>query len=426
MVMRVAVIGAGAAGVCALKHLTARPNQFVAVGFEQLGRVGGTWIYTEKVGLDDHGLPIQSSMYKNLKTNLPKEVMAYPGFPFPKHLPSFIVHEDVLQYLEDYAKHYDIEKFIKFNTCVSGVEPVDPDNRQTTWKVSYYPVSAKQDQESQVFDAVIVCNGHYAVPLVPDLPGMGIFQGTIIHSHNYRLPDPYRDQTVVCLGAAASGQDLSLDLATVAKRVILSHNKPRLVTPFPQNVSQQTGIERLTKDSVVFLNGEEEKIDTLMLCTGYRYKFPFLSESCDIHIEDERVTPLYKHIIHTKFPTLSFIGICKVVCPFPQFDQQVQLVLASLDGTLKLPDQDDMDRDIQEDYKRRLAEGLPHRYAHTMGTRQWEYNDSLAKIGHYEPIPRAIQVLYDYVHETRVNDLPNYKKRVYELTEDDSFKIIAQ
>ena len=67
MVMRVAVIGAGAAGVCALKHLTARPNLFVAVGFEQLGRVGGTWIYTEKVGLDDHGLPIQSSMYKNLK-----------------------------------------------------------------------------------------------------------------------------------------------------------------------------------------------------------------------------------------------------------------------------------------------------------------------------------------------------------------------
>ena len=209
-------------------------------------------------------------------------------------------------------------------------------------------------------------------------------------------------------------------------QVILSHNKPRLVTPFPQNVSQQTGIERLTKDSVVFLNGEEEKIDTLMLCTGYRYKFPFLSKSCDIHIEDERVTPLYKHIIHTKFPTLSFIGICKVVCPFPQFDQQVQLVLASLDGTLKLPNQDDMDRDIQEDYKRRLAEGLPHRYAHTMGTRQWEYNDSLAKIGHYEPIPRAIQVLYDYVHETRVNDLPNYKKRLYELTEDDSFKIIAQ
>ena len=39
--------------------------------------------------------------------------MAFPGFQFPKHLPSFIVHEDVLKYLQDYAKHYGLEKFIK-------------------------------------------------------------------------------------------------------------------------------------------------------------------------------------------------------------------------------------------------------------------------------------------------------------------------
>ena len=60
---------------------------------------------------------------------------------------------------------------------------------------------------------------HYAVPLVPDIPGMKGFKGTIVHSHNYRLPEPYKDQVVVCLGAAASGQDLSLDIAAVAKEV---------------------------------------------------------------------------------------------------------------------------------------------------------------------------------------------------------------
>ena len=46
-----------------------------------------------------------------------------------------------------------------------------------------------------------------------------MFQGEITHSHNYRVPDVYKDKTVVCLGAAASGQDLSLDVATVAKKV---------------------------------------------------------------------------------------------------------------------------------------------------------------------------------------------------------------
>ena len=41
MPLRVAVIGAGAAGLCALRHLTARPSVFTALGFEQTSNVGG-------------------------------------------------------------------------------------------------------------------------------------------------------------------------------------------------------------------------------------------------------------------------------------------------------------------------------------------------------------------------------------------------
>ena len=66
MPLRVAVIGAGAAGLCALRHLTARPSVFTALGFEQTSDVGGTWVYTEDTGLDRNGLPIHSSMYKNM------------------------------------------------------------------------------------------------------------------------------------------------------------------------------------------------------------------------------------------------------------------------------------------------------------------------------------------------------------------------
>lgn len=67
MVMRVAVIGCGAAGINALRHLKARPNQFQAVGFEMNSGVGGTWRYTEQVGLDTNGVPVHTSMYKNLR-----------------------------------------------------------------------------------------------------------------------------------------------------------------------------------------------------------------------------------------------------------------------------------------------------------------------------------------------------------------------
>lgn len=65
--MRVAVIGAGAAGLVALRHLAAHPDVFVPVAYEMTNNVSGTWVYTDKTGNDEHGLPIHSSMYKNLR-----------------------------------------------------------------------------------------------------------------------------------------------------------------------------------------------------------------------------------------------------------------------------------------------------------------------------------------------------------------------
>lgn len=65
--MKVAVIGCGAAGLSALRHLSARSSQFQAVGFEMSSAVGGTWRYTDKVGVDTNGLPVHTSMYRNLR-----------------------------------------------------------------------------------------------------------------------------------------------------------------------------------------------------------------------------------------------------------------------------------------------------------------------------------------------------------------------
>ena len=41
------------------------------------------------------GEPVHSSMYKNLKTNLPKELMMFPGIPFNPSNNSFIHHSQV-------------------------------------------------------------------------------------------------------------------------------------------------------------------------------------------------------------------------------------------------------------------------------------------------------------------------------------------
>ena len=67
MNMNVAVIGAGGAGLCCARHLSRYPDLFRFSVFDKAGQVGGTWVYSERTELDEHGLPVHSSMYQGLK-----------------------------------------------------------------------------------------------------------------------------------------------------------------------------------------------------------------------------------------------------------------------------------------------------------------------------------------------------------------------
>lgn len=76
--MKVGVVGAGAAGLCAarrvLSHLPGDTNLTV---FESSDQIGGTWIYTDAIGRDQHGIPIHSSMYKNMRYRLLNNVRIF-------------------------------------------------------------------------------------------------------------------------------------------------------------------------------------------------------------------------------------------------------------------------------------------------------------------------------------------------------------
>lgn len=65
---RVAIVGAGSAGLCAARHILARPTVFASpVVYEQTERVGGTWFYEDIVEQQNSGRHIHSSMYRDLR-----------------------------------------------------------------------------------------------------------------------------------------------------------------------------------------------------------------------------------------------------------------------------------------------------------------------------------------------------------------------
>lgn len=60
---------------------------------------------------------------------------------------------------------------------------------------------------------------HYNYPYIPDLPGIKEFEGTILHSHDYRVPEQFTKQTVLVIGGGPSGCDIVLDMAEFTNKV---------------------------------------------------------------------------------------------------------------------------------------------------------------------------------------------------------------
>ena len=61
---KVCIIGGGWCGLIAAKTLLKHPDEFEVDIFEKGDEVGGTWVYTDRVGHDKRGNPIHASIYK--------------------------------------------------------------------------------------------------------------------------------------------------------------------------------------------------------------------------------------------------------------------------------------------------------------------------------------------------------------------------
>src|ERR1700685_3001121 len=110
---KVAIVGAGAAGLCAAKHLLGKGMEVVV--YELGSRIGGLWVYE-----NDNG---SSPGYLSLHVNSEHQVTAYKYFPFPASAPLYPDHRQMTAYLEAYADRFNIRPHIRFHSKVTAIEP---------------------------------------------------------------------------------------------------------------------------------------------------------------------------------------------------------------------------------------------------------------------------------------------------------------
>ncbi|XP_063618898.1 senecionine N-oxygenase isoform X1 [Cydia splendana] len=421
---RVCVVGAGAAGLCAARHLLAESCVSQVDVLEQAPQVGGTWVYTEHTGYDDFGLPIHTSMYKSLRTNLPKEIMGFPDFPIPESEKSYLPAKDMLAFLQLYSDKHGVTEHIKFKHHVQLIKPRATPSGEV-WEVSYKNL-VNGVSETKEYDYVFVCNGHYNTPFIPSIPGLKQFEGDVMHSHDYRVPDIFANKRVLVVGAGPSGMDIALEVTSVATHVILSHHlKEQPRTVFPENLVQKPDIERLEGKKVVFVDGSVEEVDVVFLCTGYLYNFPFLHPSCGVVVDDNCVEPLYKHLVNIRHPSMCFVGVPYYVCAFSMFDLQVRYYVRSMNGTFKLPSQEAMTRDWEEEKLDRAARGYTKRQTHMMGPDQEKYYASLANEAQTKNLPSVITKIREESSNRFLHNLQNYRQDIYKIIDDETYEIIS-
>ena len=66
--------------------------------------------------------------------------------------------------------------------------------------------SSGQQEQEQVFDAVVSCIGNYHEPNLPDVAGMDDFPGFQMHAHNYRTNAMFASKRVIVVGSSVSGE----------------------------------------------------------------------------------------------------------------------------------------------------------------------------------------------------------------------------
>ncbi|KAI0642638.1 FAD/NAD-P-binding domain-containing protein [Trametes meyenii] len=340
---RICVIGAGPSGLGAVKVIKDAPEfkagKWVVTAFESRGEIGGVW---NPAPADPSGAePPLTALYDSLTTNTPHPLMSYTSHPFPPETPLYPPWPVVLAYLDDYAKKFDLYPHIRFNTPV----------RSLHWNT----VSRKWDavvgtDELLQFDLILVANGHYRIPRIPNTKGLEgwIAGGKVTHSVWYRNPADYTGKLLV-VGGGYSGMDVASETRPFAKEVIHAitgadpeeHDGEKF-----KKRGRVTEYLNVDEGKVVFEDGTTESgIDHVVLATGYQFSFPFLSAPEVIpafppqvppapealYNSTYHIFPLAKHLIPlvTSYPhsSLAFLGLPLRVAPFPLTEIQTQVAL---------------------------------------------------------------------------------------------------
>jgi indole-3-pyruvate monooxygenase len=195
----VLVIGAGPAGLA------------VAACLRQQG------VAHTVVTRDDSVAAAWRRHYERLHLHTVKRHSALPGMPWPASAPRYPSRQQVVDYLDSYAKAHHIQPLL-------GVEV----QRLRREKDRFDVQTSAGALHPRI---VVVATGYNGMPKPPDFAGTDSFAGLCLHARDYRNAAPFKGRRTLVVGCGNSGAEIALDLAEQGVDVSMVVRGPVHVVP---------------------------------------------------------------------------------------------------------------------------------------------------------------------------------------------------
>jgi putative flavoprotein involved in K+ transport len=318
------VIGGGQAGLAVGHELAKRGRRFVILDAHP--RVGDAW----------------RRRWDSLRLFTPARYCGLPGMPFPASGGAFVTKDDMADYLEDYARHFDLP--VRTNTRVDRLEREGERFRITAGEMTLEA------------DNVIVAMANFQQPKPPAFATKLDPRIVQVHSHEYKGPSQLANGTVLVVGVGNSGADIAMEVASehrtwlagqesaaipfriepfLARNVLIrvvrfvGHHVLTVGTPVgrkarPHFISSAAPLIRVKPNDFdaagitrvgrivdvcdglpVTADGEVIDVANVVWCTGYRPGFSWI----DLPVLGDRQEPRHERGVVPEQPGLYFVGL---------------------------------------------------------------------------------------------------------------------
>jgi cation diffusion facilitator CzcD-associated flavoprotein CzcO len=203
--VRLAIIGSGFSGLgMAIRLKRAGIDDFVVL--ERASDLGGTW---------------RDNDYPGCCCDVPSHVYSFSFELNPGWTRGFAPQWEILQYLRRTAHKYGVLPHLRYQHEV--LEAAWQEDKEH-WHVR----TSRGDFTAQF---LVSAAGPLSDPKIPDLPGVGDFEGTMFHSATWRHDHDLTGERVAVIGTGASAIQFVPEIQPRVARLLLFQRTPPWVVP---------------------------------------------------------------------------------------------------------------------------------------------------------------------------------------------------